>query len=43
MKQLLDRISHHFGKPEDYFKKVKPDKQLLSEMKTKYSENKDFL
>ena len=36
------QISDHFGKPEDYFKKVRPDRQLLSAMKTKYSETKIF-
>jgi sugar (pentulose or hexulose) kinase len=37
-----NKIALHFGKPLDYFKKVKTDKQLLSEMKKKYGENKIF-
>jgi sugar (pentulose or hexulose) kinase len=36
------KISDHFGKPEDYFKKVRPDMQLLSEMKKKYTGTKIF-
>jgi sugar (pentulose or hexulose) kinase len=36
------KIALHFGKPEDYFKKVRLDKQLLSAMKRKYGENKIF-
>jgi sugar (pentulose or hexulose) kinase len=36
------QISDHFGKQEDYFKKVRLDKKLLSEMKTKYTGNKIF-
>jgi sugar (pentulose or hexulose) kinase len=32
----------HFGKPAGYFKKIKPDKRILSEMKKKYGENKIF-
>jgi glycerol kinase len=35
-------ISEHFGKPVDYFKKVKPDQQLLSEIRTKNSNKKIF-
>ena len=37
-----DKISLHFGKPSDYFKKVRPDRQLLAAMKKKYSETKIF-
>ncbi len=36
------RISDHFGKPEDYFKKIRPDKQLVASMRTKYSGTKVF-
>jgi sugar (pentulose or hexulose) kinase len=36
------RISDHFGKPEDYFKKLKYDRQLLSLMRAKYSNMKVF-
>jgi sugar (pentulose or hexulose) kinase len=36
------QISGHFGKPEDYFKKVRPDKELLSLMKTRDRERKIF-
>jgi sugar (pentulose or hexulose) kinase len=32
----------HFGKPAGYFKKIKPDRGILSEMKKKYGENKIF-
>jgi sugar (pentulose or hexulose) kinase len=36
------KISDHFAKPEDYFKKVKPDNLLLSAMRSKYSATKIF-
>ena len=36
------RISDHFGKAEDYFKKVRLDRQLLSSMKIKYNDIKVF-
>ena len=36
------QIADHFRKPEDFFKKVRPDMQLLSEMKTKYHDTKIF-
>jgi sugar (pentulose or hexulose) kinase len=36
------RISDHFGKADDYFKKVRPDNQLLSGMKNKYHSTKIF-
>jgi sugar (pentulose or hexulose) kinase len=39
---LTKRISDHFGKPEDYFKKVRDDRQLLSALKSKYSDRKIF-
>jgi sugar (pentulose or hexulose) kinase len=35
-------IAEHFGKPADYFKKIRPDKKLLNEMRTKYGESKFF-
>ena len=36
------RISDHFGKPDDNFKKVKPDSELLSAVRSKYGELKIF-
>jgi sugar (pentulose or hexulose) kinase len=36
------RIADHFGKSEDYFKKVKADNQILSALKSKYSGRKIF-
>jgi hypothetical protein len=36
------QIADHFRKPEDFFKKVRPDMQLLSDMKTKYHDSKIF-
>lgn len=38
----VKQISDHFGKPEDYFKKVKPDSGLLSSLKAHYSGKKIF-
>ncbi len=36
------QISEHFGKPEDYFKKIRPDEELLHALRTKYSDTKIF-
>jgi sugar (pentulose or hexulose) kinase len=36
------QISEHFGKPADYYKKLKPDLALLDRMKLKYGNNKLF-
>jgi sugar (pentulose or hexulose) kinase len=36
------QISDHFGKPDDYYRKVKPDLQLLAEIKQKYNQIKIF-
>jgi sugar (pentulose or hexulose) kinase len=36
------QISEHFGKPDDYFKRIKPDNELLSSMRSKYGERKIF-
>jgi sugar (pentulose or hexulose) kinase len=36
------QIADHFGKPEDYFKKVKLDKQILSALITRNQEQKIF-
>jgi sugar (pentulose or hexulose) kinase len=36
------QISDHFAKSEDYFKKVRPEKELLSVLKSKYHGNKVF-
>lgn len=38
----VKQITDHFNKPDDYYKKVKTDKQLSSLLKTKYKENKVF-
>jgi sugar (pentulose or hexulose) kinase len=37
-----EQISDHFGKPSDYFKKVKLDKVLISGNKTKFGDRKIF-
>ena len=36
------QISAHFGKPEDNFKKVKPDRDLLSSNKSRFGDRKIF-
>jgi len=38
----VKQITDHFKKPEDYFKKVKSDKQLSTFLKTKFKEKKVF-
>ena len=38
----LKEICEHFGKPEDYYKKIKADKQLSALLKTKFSSKKVF-
>jgi hypothetical protein len=37
-----DKISLHFGKPRDYFKKIRPDRQILDTTKKKYNQTKIF-
>ena len=39
----IKQITDHFGKPEDYYKKVKANKQLSALLKVKYKEKKVFL
>lgn len=36
------RISEHFNKPDDYFKKVIADKKLTARLKLKYGDKKNF-
>ena len=38
----LKQISDHFRKPEDYYKKIKADDQLLNLLKSRYSGEKIF-
>jgi len=38
----VNQLTDHFKKQADYYKKVKPDKQLSSLLKAKYKENKVF-
>jgi hypothetical protein len=38
----VKQITEHFKKPEDYFKKVKADKQLSTYLKNKFKEKKIF-
>jgi sugar (pentulose or hexulose) kinase len=38
----LKQIAEHFNKPLDYYKKIKPDKQLSEFLKTKFIEKKLF-
>jgi sugar (pentulose or hexulose) kinase len=39
---VLKEICDHFGKPEDYYKKIRADKQLSALLKTKFSNKKVF-
>jgi sugar (pentulose or hexulose) kinase len=39
---VLKEICDHFGKPEDYYKKIRADKQLSAFLKTKFSNKKVF-
>ena len=43
MKLLLKQISDHFGKPEDYFKKVKPDSWIIVIPESKIQRKKNLL
>jgi hypothetical protein len=36
------QIAEHFGKPEDFFKKIKPDNDILAGMRSKYAGKKIF-
>ncbi|MCE5347551.1 MAG: hypothetical protein LLG13_14880 [Bacteroidales bacterium] len=38
----IEQLAEHFNKPEDYYKKVKADKQLSAQLKTKFAEKKVF-
>jgi len=38
----ISQIAFHFGKPDDYFKKVKSDRKMLSSLRSKYSGRKIF-
>jgi sugar (pentulose or hexulose) kinase len=39
---VLKEICNHFGKPEEYYKKIKADKQLSALLKSKFSGKKVF-
>jgi sugar (pentulose or hexulose) kinase len=39
---VLKEICNHFGKPDDYYKKIKADKQLSAILKSKFNSKKVF-
>jgi hypothetical protein len=40
--EALNQISGHFGKPDDYYRKIKPRKNMLASLKTKHGNRKIF-